>query len=342
MAHYPSDPYQRHAANRDCEEEALGWVVRFSSGDATDDDRREFDHWVADAANLVAYRRARRLWLGLRDPLLSLPVSDLEYGQAAEMPISRSLPLPVVGRPSDTRRGPRRPQRRRGAMAAAALVVGLSIGSAYYLQIGRFDIVSNPMSIARERLPDGSTVAVAPGTAMNTMFERGARHVALARGEAFFKVRRDTAHPFVVSAGYGLVRVLGTAFSVRYDDAGKVSVIVREGRVEVKSGERMAILTSNQRVSFRADGLGRVEPVAADRVTAWTNGRLVMADQPLARVVEEINRYGNRRVVLLNEEAGRRRVDAVVELRQIDNWLIALSASQGLYRTRFGPITVLR
>lgn len=342
MAHYPSDPYHRNAANRDCEEEALAWVVRFSSGDATDDDRREFDRWITDPANLDAYRGARRLWLGLRDPLLSLPASDFRTERAAAVPISPSLPLPVAGRPHDARRDPRRPQRRRGVMAAAALLAGLSVGGAHYLYIGRFDVVGTPMSITHERLPDGSTVAMAPGTAMDTMFDHGARHVALARGEAFFKVRRDTAHPFVVSAGYGVVRVLGTAFSVRYDEAGTVSVIVREGRVEVKSGERLVILTPNQRVSFRADGLGRAGPVAADRATAWSNGRLVMADQPLARVVAEINRYGNRRVVLLNEEAGRRRVDAVVELRHIDNWLVALSASQGLYRTRFGPITVLR
>ncbi len=344
MAHYPSDPFRRDAANRDCEDEALAWVVRFSSGEASDGDRDEFARWSEDTDNAIAYGRARRLWYGLRDPLLALPDADQHTPDAVE-PRGRlgAMSLPA-GMSLESDRSSTRPvadrrwRRSLTAMLAAAVVAG----SAHYAYVGRYDYASGPLSMTRERLPDGSIVTMIPGTAIDTVFEDGARHVALARGEAFFKVRHDAAHPFVVSAGDGVVRVLGTAFSVRRHDDGRVSIIVTEGRVKVSSGNRTAVLTPGQSIAFGAADFGPVAPVAAELATAWSRGRLVMANQPLSKVVAEINRYGDHRVVLLNDEAGRRRVNAVVELAHIDNWLAALSASQGLFRTRIGPLTVLR
>jgi transmembrane sensor len=337
MAHYPSDPYQRGAANRDSEEEALAWVVRLSSGDATDGDRAEFDLWCRAAENATAYRRARLLWLGLRDAVVALPGDD-EAGRGRPLPLRRDV-TPIEPRNRVGRRGPGRMRR---FAIAAALALTFAGGAAQYVRVWQFDHTSGPMSMHRTTLADGSTVTLTPDTAIDTIFQNGSRHVALARGEAFFDVRRDPARPFVVSAGHGVVRVLGTAFSVRRDADGRGTVVVRRGRVEVRSGERSVILTPDRAVSFTTDGLQAVRAVSAEQLTAWERGRLVMENQPLAKVVAEINRYGNRRVVLLNEEAGRRRVDAVVELAQIDSWLAALAGSQGLYRTSIGPITILR
>lgn len=332
MTHFPSDPHKFGAANRDPEEEALGWIVRFHSGDATEADRTRFDRWARDADNAAAYRGAERLW------------NDL--GPALKDMGDEAPPVPLRIKGADRpRAAPARPRRRLPSLRhlAAAAVLLLSAGAiGQYVHVWQYDIVSAAGGIRQVRLADGSRMVVAPDSALNTDFAGGRRHVVLARGEAYFDVRPDPSRPFVVSTPEGMVRVLGTAFAVRRDEDARVTVTVTHGRVEVTSGAHSTLLLPDQRVSFDASGLGPSRRVNAALATLWTRGRLAIERRPLRDVLDELNRYRPGTIVLLNDEAGRRRVNAVIDLDRSENWLSALALSQGLRRTDMGPITVLR
>lgn len=327
MSHFPSDSYRRGAANRDPEEEALGWVVRLTSGSVTDADRHEFEHWHADSANACAYGRARRLWAGLG------PV--LEKGESAGWPGAE----PAGTAPVEKRDAP---SRRFRHAATAALLAVVAMSGVQYSRIWRHDHVSGTAIIDTAMLADGTRVTLGPNTAFDSRFGNGVRQVSLVRGEVFFDVRRDVAHPFVIAAGNGIVRVLGTAFSVRRRDDDSVIVTVTRGKVEVTSGARNAILTPDRQVTFSPAGLQKVHAVEASLVTAWTRGRLILEDRPLADVLAEVDRYRGGKTFLLNSEAGQRRVNAVIDLGDVDSWLGALASSQGLRRNTIGSITVLR
>ena len=93
MSHFPSDSYRLGAANRDLDEEALGWVVRLTSGEVTAEDEREFAYWHMDPENAKAYERAKRLWNGI-GPIL-------EEQEAAGWP--DATPDPVAAGPSGRR-----------------------------------------------------------------------------------------------------------------------------------------------------------------------------------------------------------------------------------------------
>ncbi|MNI46625.1 fec operon regulator FecR [compost metagenome] len=60
-------------------------------------------------------------------------------------------------------------------------------------------------------------------------------------------------------------------------------------------------------------------PVQVDPalVTAWRQGWLVFNQQPLAQVVDELNRYRRGRLVLMNEQLGKRLVQARFSLAQV-------------------------
>ncbi len=58
-------------------------------------------------------------------------------------------------------------------------------------------------------LPDGSTMVLNTASAVSLDFENGRRRVRLLRGEAFFDVRHDPAHPFTVAAQFGRSRSRG-------------------------------------------------------------------------------------------------------------------------------------
>ena len=61
------------------------------------------------------------------------------------------------------------------------------------------------------------------------------------------------------------------------------------------------------------------------RATSWRRGVLVFDRQPLAKVVEELNRYRPGRVVLSNADLANREVSAVFRLDMLDQALGTLT-----------------
>ena len=328
MSHFPSDTYRRQVANRDLEEEALAWVVRLTSGDATAEDQREFETWRIDQDNARAFERASLLWRSLG--------GILEAQEAAGWPDART------DSPSTRATSAARLFRMSRFAAVAASLAVLLLCGVQYLRVWQYEYVSGSSYVSSVQLADGSTVTMGPDSALSTDFTNGARHVSLARGEVFFDVRHDAAHPFIVSSGHGLVQDLGTAFSVRHEDDGDVTVTVSRGRVQVTSGAHSATLTPDRQIRFGADEFGRVQATDANLAMAWMRGRLIMENRALGDVISELNRYESGKILLLNREASERRINAVIDLQRTDSWLTALASSQGLKLTQVGPIKVLR
>jgi ferric-dicitrate binding protein FerR (iron transport regulator) len=91
-----------------------------------------------------------------------------------------------------------------------------------------------PQKMALE-LSDGSTVELAPNSKLSypENFTPLERDVTVS-GEANFNITNDAAKPFSVYCNSLLVRVLGTRFTVRSNDANTITkVILQEGKVVV-------------------------------------------------------------------------------------------------------------
>ncbi|MBC8152672.1 MAG: FecR domain-containing protein [Bacteroidetes bacterium] len=103
-------------------------------------------------------------------------------------------------------------------------------------------------------LTDGSTISLQPKSRVRypARFTGTLRTVQLA-GEAFFAVRPDKAHPFVVQTQSVRVRVLGTSFTV-HDFTGQpaAEVTVKTGRVSVSpaNGKTGIMLIPNERATL--------------------------------------------------------------------------------------------
>ena len=91
---------------------------------------------------------------------------------------------------------------------------------------------SRPVALA---LADGSTVTLSGSSSLRhpQKFD-GPERVVTLRGEAFFAVFHDAAHPFRVLTDKLETTVLGTSFTVRaFPGAADAAVLVRTGRVRV-------------------------------------------------------------------------------------------------------------
>ncbi|HKS13198.1 MAG TPA: sigma-70 family RNA polymerase sigma factor [Pseudomonas sp.] len=232
--------------------------------------------------------------------------------------------------------------------AAACLVLVLAWGTAagwhpgFWLQDLQADYVSNER-VRQVTLADRSQLTLDAGTALAVDFEHGERRVRLLRGAAYFQVTH-TGEPFLVEAGGGEVRVVGTAFEVREQEDG-AQVTVLGGRVAVtpSAGQVPRLLTANQQIAYAHGQAGETLTVDSEARLGWRQGWLNYYQVPLKTVVEDLRRYYPGRILLLDAELGQRKVSGSFPVDDPMAALDSLGAVLGFERqTVWGRVTVLR
>ncbi|WEK31287.1 MAG: FecR family protein [Candidatus Pseudomonas phytovorans] len=302
--------------------EATAWYYRLQADDVTPEDQAAFAAWKAvGAAQMQAWDEVIQL-LGA----LQAPAAQLREQQRQQW-----------------RKPARRSWRKVAQSVAAALLLGSLVGQTPYVDRWRADYATATGESRSVRLDDGSHVQLNTDTALQVTLAQGERRVRLLRGEAWFDVARDPARPFVVSAGEGWVRVVGTHFSVA-SDTGQTRVKVGQGRVEVNAGSGSGVfLGPGQAVEYAAGSLAALHPFDQASAFAWRQRQLVFSQQPLAEVVAELNRYWPGQTVLLGEGLRQRKVSGVFEIDKPDAVLKALTHTLGLRAEQYTPwLRILR
>lgn len=300
---------------KEIEAQASLWVVRQDAG-LTAQEKCEFNAWIAgDPRHHGAYVRARSAWVDA-DRLASLASAQVQLGQTRPFLAPRAV---------------------RWAAGIAAVAIGAAALLHVRLLNGQQNYASEIGEVRRIELADGSRLTLNTNTRAIVRFEATRREIVLDRGEALFDVARDPLRPFVVHANNISVRAIGTAFSVRVDDA-RTDVVVTEGTVEVVrddgSGASIAQrVTANHRVML-ASGSSRpdIEPVAADalgRGLAWRNGIVAFAGEPLGLAIAEINRYSRRTIVVDDPELAARPVVGLFHANDAEAFANAAAATFG-------------
>lgn len=304
------DPFDESVSD-----EAVVWITRLRSGDATEDDRRRFEAWLARSPiHAREFDRVSTLWDDL-DGLRTWADGKLAEGKA----VSGALACPP-------RRMPKRGVSRWGATQVAAVLVLLTgsfwlpdmwvrLASDYYTQIGEQKTLT---------LADGSAVYLDTDSAVSVDFSPHGRRLVLHRGRALFMVAADKRRPFEVDAANGTVRALGTAFEM-YKKLDQVAVTVLESKVQVARDGSAVKLIPGQRVYYgRETGLSEVESVDPGQITAWRRGKLVFHDRPLGEVIVEVNRYRTGAILILDQQLRASRVSGIFDIRHPDAVLQAL------------------
>ncbi len=112
------------------------------------------------------------------------------------------------------------------------------------------------------------------------------------------------------------------------------------GTVGVQCGDRSVSVPPGHQATYDTDGLYPVSAADLSVATAWQRGQLIFRHQPLARVIEEVNRYRPGRIILLNEKLGQSDVVATFNLDRIEAVPEYLAQAFGA-RMRFLPAGVV-
>ena len=123
-------------------------------------------------------------------------------------------------------------------------------------------------------------------------------------GDAYFKVAKNTEHPFVVTAGELEVLVTGTTFGVRaYKDEKDIQTTLESGQVTVRVEGKSVKLVPNKQVLFNKSTMGlEVRDVDVDLYLAWVDGRLVYDNCPLEKILTDLGRWYNIDVFYSRDE----------------------------------------
>jgi transmembrane sensor len=154
-------------------------------------------------------------------------------------------------------------------------------------------------------LPDGTKVTMNEGSELkyHRSFGETTREVSM-KGEAFFDVYHDVAHPFIVRTGNVSVRVLGTAFNVRTTPKQEVRVTVTRGKVQVaddKQKHTYGVLAGNQELAVNTATHESIRTDAeAPQSLAWTDRFLILDDVRFSEAADIIGRHYHVKINFVN------------------------------------------
>ena len=146
-------------------------------------------------------------------------------------------------------------------------------------------------------LPDSSRVILTGDSRLtyNAQFGKTNRELSL-RGEAFFRVKRDTSKPFIVETSLIQVEVLGTSFQVIAQKL-QAEVFVEKGRVKITTQDKKqeSILETGMFVKYGKKDRKLIISTKEDKGEIQI---LKFDNAPLSEVIETLNEYYDSHVTL--------------------------------------------
>lgn len=229
-------------------------------------------------------------------------------------------------------------------------------------QAFRNEVVTKTGSKTSVVLPDGTSVILNACSRLQydaTRFLNGEREVNLT-GEAYFDVKHDPAHPFIIQSGNINIRVLGTVFNVKaYTEDATVETTLLSGKVEVNfpdndhSGTRKTVqlqpeqkliigikenkqIPVNRKTNFSITPVKTIAvagaPTTAEKpATAWVNDRFDFDNVTFEQLSHDLERWFNVTLRFKNDKYKHEVFTGAFRKQSIEDVLQALQLMSGFH-----------
>jgi transmembrane sensor len=308
-----SAPEIQPAANAEIEQQAADWLYRRNFSEWSDEDQAGLDAWLALSRNhLAAFWRLKAAWERTETLSAMRPIS------AEDVSSSRRLPLLRIA-------------------AMLGVVAVLGAGGAQLLLQPQDRVYSTRVG-GHETLnfADGSRIELNTDTVLRTRMTTDQRMVWLDKGEAYFQVKHDEAHPFIVMAGDHRITDLGTKFLVRREpndlEVALMEGSVRFGDVHDSPKSRPTLLKPGEVITATSSTMfitRRPAQILAKELS-WRKGLLIFDNTPLAEAAGQINRYNRQKVVIADQSVARMTIDGAFPTNSVQAFTDAAQTLFGL------------
>ncbi|QEH41286.1 FecR family protein [Chitinophaga sp. XS-30] len=187
-------------------------------------------------------------------------------------------------------------------------------------------------------LPDSSVIMLNENSHLSISKNFDARHREVTiTGEAFFDIKHDAAHPFVVHTSEYRIRVLGTSFNVKsYPGGSRTETDLISGKVEivpagVERGERVILRPNEKFILERevpagpgapvllAPRKGTVAKLNVDTLTrhatetSWTRRKMEIKDETFEQIAQKLQSWYGIKITFASEAVRKYRYTATFD-----------------------------
>jgi len=292
------------------QDEIYDLIAKSFTGELTEEESVHLNSWKAtEKSNLAAYNDFIEIWK--HSNRLALP---------SQIDLSGSLKI------TRNKAGIKNREIKWMSLMrqiAAVLVLSVIFASTYQLVVKPVTSMKKEVVVFQEvraafgtqtrlELPDGTMVSLNSGSTLKfpTTFDNNKTRLVYLSGEGNFKVAKNAQQPFIVDINKLQVRVLGTTFNVdAYPGNTAITIALVEGKIllqhtckdkvsdlmEMKPNQVACFKKSENKIEWKA-----VSDLT--KYTAWTDGKIVFSDDPVATVVQKLENWYNVDIELADKK----------------------------------------
>jgi transmembrane sensor len=213
------------------------------------------------------------------------------------------------------------------------------------------------------RMPDSTQIWLNAGTTITYDQDYGKQTRAITLdGEAYFKVSKDSIHPFTVSTQDIVVLALGTSFNVKaYPNEETISATLEEGKIDVKilnkpekinnillkpkdkliyhkatkESEKNVENTEvevkhKENLSVKLKDVSILSNIRTELYTSWKDPRWIIDREPLSILAPMLERRFNLKIIFNDEQLTKYKFTGIIENETVDQILNALKLTAPL------------
>lgn len=314
-------------------QDAAAWLERMQDATSSENDRRAFAEWLKESPIHVRY------YLELTS--LDIDLRDRDVFDGIDIELDTKASSPVVAFESEAAAaappGQARSRTRRAlgwlAVAAAVGVVALAVAQLRIALLNEPRYTSAVGELRSIALPDGSIVTLNTQSEVQVLYSEQSRTVRLLRGEALFRVAKQTSRPFRVAVDRAIVQALGTEFNVYRSNGGDFVTVV-EGRVAVLPDATLpasTVVNAGEQVAVRTGAaVRRLDSRSVTHVTSWTRRQLIFDGASVSEVIAQLNRYNAIQLAVDDPDLGERRVTGTFDSSDPQSFVAFLVKQSGV------------
>lgn len=230
---------------------------------------------------------------------------------------------------------------------AATIAVLITTGTLAYLKYGgknawvphNYEYYTSEDSHKTIMLPDSSVIMLNENSHLSISKNFDARHREVTiSGEAFFDIKQDAEHPFIVHTNEYRIRVLGTSFNVRSYPGSKITETdLITGKVEIVTnaggrGTEKVILKPHQKFILEQETIADIKSgssaVPAKKIiatlnmdtltrhvteTSWARRKMEVHDETFDQIAQKLESWYGIKIIFANEAVKKYRYTATFD-----------------------------
>lgn len=328
-----------------------GLMVKYFSGEASPEEILHLSDWLSAAQeNLELFDEFRQTWLlTTKDALSTNSINlDNEWNQISDKLIespSKDVTNELKGS-FDNRvvhlKGALIKSMFRSWKVAASLLFLISVAAVWlYLFPGSQMVEVTALNQNMEcLLPDGSVINLYKGSTIKyskSFKDKDFRKVSL-QGDAWFKVQRDTTHPFIVAGNDVMVKVLGTTFNVNtLAGNDKVSVELASGKIALyfkgKESEELFLNPGEGALINTAEQSMQKNVTDDPNSMAWVTGTIIFNNTNFDQVIKTLEKVYQKKIEPVDNGVLNCSLTATFEHQSLEQVMSVISTTLDLQMT---------